>query len=115
MPSRLHRSVTVFAVVLCLIYCGLFLYGSWIYVAKMKMIGIELEDLPVPKWMPLSILVIGFSLLIVRFLELGWKVVKGDAEGFHFADEAKESMELADELREAAAAEKEAMKKEGQL
>ena len=40
------------------------------------MIGIELEDLPVPKWIPMSILVIGFVLLIIRFLAIG--VESGD-------------------------------------
>ena len=102
MPHNTHRFVTLIAIGLCLVYCGLFLYGSWIYLSKMKMIGIELEDLPVPKWMPMSILVIGFVLLIVRFLQLGWKVVNNQAEGFHFADEAEESMEIAESLKETA-------------
>ncbi|RVU29735.1 MULTISPECIES: TRAP transporter small permease [Neptunomonas] len=102
LPSGPHRFFTLLAVALCLVYCGLFLYGSWIYLSKMKMIGIELEDLPVPKWIPMTILVIGFVLLIVRFLQLGWKVVTRQADGFHFADEAEESMELANELKETA-------------
>jgi len=101
LPGKAHRGFTLLAVGLSLLYCGLFLYGSWIYLSKMKMIGIELEDLPVPKWIPMSILVIGFVLLIVRFLQLGWKVLRGEADGFHFADEAKESMEIAEELQEA--------------
>jgi len=50
----------------------------------------------------MSILVIGFVLLILRFLQLGWKVIKDEAEGFHFADEAEESMEIAKELQETA-------------
>lgn len=100
LPSGLHRAVTLVAVALCLFYCGLFLYGSWVYLAKMKMIGIELEDLPIPKWTVMSILVIGFVLLIIRFLQLGWKVLRGEAEGFHFADEAEESMEIARDLKQ---------------
>jgi len=101
-PHNTHRYITLVAIGLCLVYCGLFLYGSWIYLSKMKMIGIELEDLPIPKWIPMSILVIGFVLLILRFLQLGWKVIKDEAEGFHFADEAEESMEIAKELQETA-------------
>ena len=102
MPHNTHRFVTLIAVGLCLVYSGLFLYGSWIYLSKMKMIGIELEDLPIPKWIPMSILVIGFVLLIVRFLQLGWKVITNKADGFHFADEAEESMEIAESLKETA-------------
>ena len=102
LPEGTHRFMTLVAVGLCLVYCGLFLYGSWIYLSKMKMIGIELEDLPVPKWIPMTILVIGFVLLIIRFLQLGWKVVTKQADGFHFADEAEESMEIAKDLKETA-------------
>lgn len=101
LPNKATRAFTLLAIALCLVYCGLFLYGSWIYLSKMKMIGIELEDLPVPKWIPMTVLIIGFVLLIVRFVQLGWSVLTGKAEGFHLADEAKESMELADELKEA--------------
>ncbi|SIQ83062.1 TRAP transporter small permease [Marinobacterium stanieri] len=99
LPAGVHRGVTLIAVALCLFYCGLFLYGSWIYLAKMKMIGIELEDVPIPKWTVMTILLIGFGLLALRFLQLGWKVLKGEADGFHFADEAEESMEIARDLK----------------
>jgi C4-dicarboxylate transporter DctQ subunit len=101
LPRGIHRAVTVFAILLCLGYCVLFLVGGWEYVMKMKMIGIELEDIPIPKWTVSTILIIGFVLLIIRFIQLGWKVIKGEADGFHFADEAEESMHIARELKEA--------------
>lgn len=99
LPNKIHRALTILALGLCLTYAGLLLYGSWIYLSKMKMIGIELEDLPIPKWTVMSILVIGFGMLIVRLLELSWKIVKGEVNGFHFTDEAEESMEIAKELQ----------------
>ncbi len=98
LPHKLHRAVTILAVLLCLLYCGLFLYGSWVYLSKLHMIGIELEDMSIPVWMTTSILFIGFVLLSYRFLQLFWKVITSQSEGFHLADEAKESMELAKEL-----------------
>ena len=101
LPRRLHRAVTLLALLLCLGYCVLFLIGGWEYVMKMKLIGIELEDIPIPKWTVSTILIIGFVLLILRFLELGWKVIRGEIDGFHFADEAEESMEIARELKSA--------------
>lgn len=76
------------------------------------MIGIELEDIPVPKWMAMSILVFGFAMLILRFLQLGWKVISNQAEGFGMTDEAEESMEIAKELK--AMQEKEQEKKDRQ-
>jgi C4-dicarboxylate transporter DctQ subunit len=98
LPPGVHRGVTIFALLLSLVYCGLFMYGSWIYLSKLHMIGIELEDLPVAKWIPTSILFIGFVLLAFRLSQLLWKVLKGEEEGFHLVDEAKESMELAEDL-----------------
>lgn len=99
LPRNVHRGVTMLAIALCLFYCCLFLYGSWIYLSKMKMIAIELEDLPIEKWIPMSVLVIGFVLLIVRFLNLFWNVITHKADGFHLADEAEESMHIAEELK----------------
>jgi len=103
LPPGVHRGVTLLAIVLCLIYCGLFLYGGWIYVAKLKMIGIELEDVAMPRWVTTSVLVIGFGLLAFRFAQLGLKVLRHEADGFHFADEAEESMHIAEELKKSAA------------
>ncbi|KAA6184183.1 TRAP transporter small permease [Thiohalocapsa marina] len=94
-----QRLLTGVALILSLAYCGLFIYGSWVYLAKMHMIGIELEDIPVPAWLAHGILLVGFVFLGIRLLELFWRVIVGRATGFAMVDEAKESMQLADELR----------------
>ncbi len=98
LPPLLHRIASGIAVIGSLIYCGLFLYGSWIYLEKMKMIGIELEDMPIPAWIAHSILLIGLSFLAYRLLQLLWAIITGKADGFSHSDEAKESMHLAEEL-----------------
>jgi C4-dicarboxylate transporter DctQ subunit len=95
-----QRVLTGIAVILSLVYCGLFLYGSWIYLAKMQMIGIELEDIEVQTWVAHSILLIGFTFLSIRLLELLWRVIRGSATGFPKVNEAEESLHLAQELRE---------------
>ncbi len=100
LPPLLHRLASGIAVIGSLLYCGLFLYGSWIYLKKMKMIGIELEDLPIQAWIAHSILLIGLSLLAYRLLQLLWAIVTGKEDGFRHANEAKESMSLAEELSE---------------
>jgi len=94
-PDNVRRGVAVVAIILCLVYCGLFLSGSWTYLAKLKMVGIELEDVPVPKWMANSILFLGMVMLALRLLELLWAVIRGRADGFKLLDEAKDSMYLA--------------------
>ena len=98
LPTPKQRIVAVVAILLSLIYCGLFLYGGWIYLSKLKMIELEMEDLPIQKWIPMSVLVIGFVLMVFRLLNLLRQVITGQANGFSHADEAKESMHLADEI-----------------
>jgi C4-dicarboxylate transporter DctQ subunit len=94
-----QRVLTGIAVVLSLIYCGLFMYGSWVYLSKMKKIGIELEDLPIPTWIAHGILLIGFILLSIRLLALLWAVIQGTKRGFGHKDEAEEGLRLARELQ----------------
>ncbi|MBW1636539.1 MAG: TRAP transporter small permease [Deltaproteobacteria bacterium] len=97
-PRTGRRVLTAIAAILALLYCFLILEGSWVYLAKIKMIGITLEDLPLPAWIAHSMLVVGFAFLSVRLLIILWSVIKGDADGFKHADEAKESMELAKDI-----------------
>ncbi len=97
-PPGPRRLVGLLAVGLCLLYCGLFLYGSWGYLAKIFKIGIEMEDLPIPLWLAHSILFIGFALLVLRFAELLWKIGTGRAQGLLLADEAAKALkDVADE------------------
>lgn len=98
-PSFGRRILTGIGCLLALTYCGLILYGSWIYLSKMKKIGIELEDMPIPTWIAHGILLIGFIFLTIRLLEVLWSVIIGKADCFKHADEAKESMEIAEELK----------------
>jgi len=94
LPPLAQRVLSSVAVLFSLIYCGLFIYGSWIYLAKMKKIQMELEDLPVETWIAHSILVIGLAFLSIRLLQLLWHIVKSDATGFSHSNEAEESMSL---------------------
>jgi C4-dicarboxylate transporter DctQ subunit len=123
LPEKVRKITAIAAVLLCLCYCSLFLYGSWTYLAKMYSIGITMEDVYMPQvfielftedtlwdvfrvdvedplmplWISQSILLIGFVLLFYRFFQLLLQVISGKADGFKFADEAKESMHLIQE------------------
>lgn len=96
MPLKVRRMAGLLGVALCLVYCGLFMYGSWVYLAKMYKIGIELHDVPIPKWAAHSILLIGYGLLTFRFVELGIAILRGKSDGFELADEAKDAMRLSE-------------------
>ena len=69
LPDKVHRVVSVLAIGLCLVYCGMFLYGSWEYLSKMYKIGIGLEDVKFP----------GFILALMSE-ESAWEVLRVDAE-----------------------------------
>jgi C4-dicarboxylate transporter DctQ subunit len=97
-PSTGRRILTAIGAILAITYCGLIFYGSWIYLEKMHMIGIELEDIPVPAWLAHSLLLFGFLFLIIRLLIILWAVITGKADGFKHADEAKDSMALAEDI-----------------
>jgi C4-dicarboxylate transporter DctQ subunit len=98
LPALGQRILSGIAVILALVYCGLFIYGATIYLNKMRRIHIELEDLPVELWIAQSILVIGLVFLSIRLLMLLWHIARGDATGFSHTNEAEESMKLAEEL-----------------
>ena len=102
LPPKMQRLVSSIAVICCLIYCGLFIKGAWVYLKMTHMIGIEMEDLPIPKWIAHSIILIGMVLLVVRLLQLLWSIVTGKANGFNLTGEAKDSMHLAREAQQAA-------------
>lgn len=91
-PPAIRRWVSVVAAILCLFYCWLFIYGGWIYLGKMHMIGIELEDVAVQIWVAHSVLLIGFVLLGVRFFQLMLAFATGKATGFRIADEAGDAL-----------------------
>jgi C4-dicarboxylate transporter DctQ subunit len=59
----------------------------------MHKINLEMQDMTIKKWAAHSILVIGFGLLFFRFLQLLWKMIKGDEIGFHLADEAQDALD----------------------
>jgi len=95
----IRRILSGIAAILAIIYCGLIFYGSWIYLAKMKMIGIDLEDLPIPTWIAHGMLVVGFTFLIIRLLIILWSIITNKADGFKHADEAKESMAIVEDIQ----------------
>ncbi|GAB4350554.1 MAG: TRAP transporter small permease subunit [Gammaproteobacteria bacterium] len=123
LPGTAQRVVGVIAILLSLLYCGLFLFGSWEYLFKMYKIGIGMEDLPVPPfivhlfsdefawevlridsedpkvplWFAHGMLLVGLTMVAIRLVMLMWAVIVGKAQGFQFADEAKESLHLAED------------------
>ncbi len=94
MPNKLRRAVSILAVLLCLVYAGMVIYGSMQYVLKMKEAGIELEDMAIPMWIVRAILPLGFVLLVLRFLPVLINLITGKSDRLHLADEVEEALKL---------------------
>ncbi len=97
--EKTRRAMGVLSVAICIAYCVIFMIGAWNYLAKLKQINLEMEDLEIQRWMSESIIFIGFLLLMFRFFQLLIKILKGEAEGFSHIDEAEEGLELAAKIR----------------
>lgn len=84
LPTQARVVTTSLAILISLVYVGLFGYGAYIYLGKMKLIGLELEDLAFPKWIAMSVLMIGFVLIGFRLLVMLWRVIRyQEVEQFH--------------------------------
>lgn len=88
-----QRAVGVVAGLLCMLYAGIILYGAVEYVDKMHMLGIEAEDIALPRWLLLIILPIGFALLFLRLAQATWRILVGRQTSFRLADEAREAID----------------------
>ncbi len=89
-----RRVVSIVVVLLCLLYGGIVIYGSLVYVSKMREVGVELEDLPIPIWIVRSILPLGYALLVFRFAQVLWGLLNGTRDSLHLGDEVAEAMKL---------------------
>lgn len=97
LPPGLRRATSIVVVLLCLLYAGMVIYGSWIYVSKMKMVGIELEDLPIPIWVVRSVLPLGYALLALRLVQVLWALITGRSDTLHLGNEAADALKLKSE------------------
>lgn len=86
------RAAGAIAAALCLAYSVILLIGSWNYVAKIYEIGIMADDLPVYQWVPRAILLVSFSLLVLRFSQVLYRIASGRETHLHLGDESAEAL-----------------------
>jgi len=94
-PHKLRRIVGLLAVLCCCAYCVILLVGAFGYISKLYQLGIEAQDLPIPRWVPFIMLPLGLALALLRLLQVAWFTVLGRQEGLRLADEAREAIEAA--------------------
>jgi C4-dicarboxylate transporter DctQ subunit len=92
--ERASRIVGCIALILCIVYALIVLWGGTSYVMTMYTVGIEMQDMPVPQWVPRLVLPLGYLMLTFRFAQALWDL----AHGRHPAvlhDEVHDAMQLA--------------------
>lgn len=79
LPPGPRRIMMLAAIALSIAYCGFMIYGGAIFVDRLMVLGNNARDVPLPRWLLTSILPIGFTLLALRFGQVGWRLLKDPA------------------------------------
>ena len=112
-PARYQRWLILLATLLCCVYAGILLYGSWDYWSKIYRFGIDTEDLYVPRiiveaiyggpdykhepvgidrWVPYAALPLGMALLLFRFIEALVMIATGRRDTLIASHEAEDAV-----------------------
>jgi C4-dicarboxylate transporter DctQ subunit len=102
LTGRAARNVAIVATLLCLVYAVIVLVGGWLYVSKMYEIGILAQDMPIPQWVPRLVLPVGYALLVLRFAEVLYDVLRGEKSRL-VGDEAEDALRHSVQINEEAA------------
>jgi C4-dicarboxylate transporter DctQ subunit len=89
------RIVGMVGAALCILYALIVIVGGWRYVEKMYDVGILMQDMPVPQWVPRVVIPLGFALLALRFGQVFVRLWRGEATKL-LSDEAEEALKLRD-------------------
>lgn len=76
LSSGIKYYIALLAACLCIVYAGLMIYGSWMLVSGLHMLGNYARDIPLPKWLLTAVMPVAFVLLAFRFVEAGIRVIK---------------------------------------
>jgi C4-dicarboxylate transporter DctQ subunit len=92
-PPAVARAFGLIGAALCVVYALIVTYGGSLYVKKMYDVGIEMQDMPVPQWLPRIVVPLGFLLLAVRFGQAFVRLWRGETTTL-LADETEEALKL---------------------
>ena len=91
------RWVGLLAAGLCMAYAATLAVGGWQYLAKLYEVGIYMQDIDLPQWMPRTVLPLGFGLLTLRFAGVFYKLLTG-GEAHLLGDEAEDALKMREDF-----------------
>jgi len=80
LPGPYRRAATLVAIGLCFVYVALIIWGSVELVGRLRDLGTNSRDLPIKRWVVMSMLPAGFLLLGVRLVQVTFEVLRGERE-----------------------------------
>lgn len=83
-----QKVVALIAVLLCLLYAVLMFLGSWTLIERLYVFGNLAHDIPLPRWILLSSLPVGFGLLGLRIVQAAIGIVRGTRQALGHQSEA---------------------------
>jgi len=86
LPPPTRRIVALLAIASCVAYCLFMIYGGAIFVDRLITLGNNARDIPLPRWLLTSILPLGFGLLAIRFLQVGWTLLRDSGANAGFGE-----------------------------
>jgi C4-dicarboxylate transporter DctQ subunit len=115
LSPRARKVCAILSIIACLAFSIMLLVGSWNYWYPFatSRAFLETEDIPmpemlqfmsdwlnegeryekIPRMIPYLALPLGLALLTLRFLQLGWKIVKGETDSLIASHEAEDALE----------------------
>lgn len=90
LPQRARKAAVLIAIALSLLYALLMLYGSATLISQLRAFGSLAHDIPLPRWVLLLSLPVGFALLSLRILQIAVGVVRGSSQGLGMDNERAE-------------------------
>ena len=92
--SKIKRLFALLAALLCLTYAVIIFIGSYKYVESRYLLGILSQDIKwLPQWVPRMVMPVSYGLMLYRFIEALWKILKGQKVNLGLANEAKDAIE----------------------
>ncbi|HEX5047509.1 MAG TPA: TRAP transporter small permease [Gammaproteobacteria bacterium] len=79
LSPRAQKATALTAIALSLLYVALMLIGSFTLVRRLYAFGNLAHDIPLPRWILLSSLPIGFALLGLRLVQAAMGIARGTA------------------------------------
>ena len=77
LPRSWQKAAALVAIALSLVYTVLMLVAGWTLVARLQAFGSLAHDIPLPRWVLLLSLPIGFGLLGLRIVQAAFGIVRG--------------------------------------